>query len=106
MQIKTYNEAKELFENTRKRKLANNTYLVKTANGYGVKLYNTVVVEYLDANRIRLNTGGWYTVTTFQRIRSHIPFAFRELGFDSQRDMPNSIVVDTRDDYPNEARRA
>ena len=59
---------------TRKRKLANNTYLViREDGGFGVRLHDTeVVIHYPD--RVVLNSGGWQTVTTKARMNdySHI----------------------------------
>lgn len=52
----------------RARKLANNTYIVaREDGGIGVRLHDTeVVVHYPD--HIVLNSGGWQTVTTKQRM--------------------------------------
>jgi len=61
-----------MFETTRKRKLGNNTFLVKTDRGFGIKLHQTVVVEYLPTETI-INSGGWQTVTTKQRINNFGP---------------------------------
>jgi len=66
-----YETAKTMYETTRKRKLQNNTYLVKTDNGYGIKLHNTIVVEYLP-DRTILNSGGWKTPTTKNRINEYM----------------------------------
>lgn len=67
-----YKEAKETFETTRRRKLENNTYLTKTEEGYGIRLHNTVVVELLK-DRVILNSGGWKTLTTKDRINGYSP---------------------------------
>lgn len=67
-----FKEAKETFENTRRRKLDNNTYLTKTEEGYGVRLHSTVIVEFLK-DRVRLNSGGWKTLTTKDRMNSFSP---------------------------------
>ena len=69
----TYNELHKLAQ-TRKRKLSNNTYLVvRDDGGYGVKLHDTeVVIHYKD--KIVLNSGGWRTVTTKERMNSFSPF--------------------------------
>ena len=100
--VTCYAEAEAMFKNRRKRKLARNTVLVNTVQGYGIKLYNTVIVEYLDANRIRLNTGGWRTRTTFSRIKDFTAFSISEVGF-TRYTMPDNVVIDTRDlfiEYP------
>ena len=70
--MKTYKEAEAMWENSRKRKLQNNTYLVKTDNGFGIRLHGTIVVEYLP-DRTILNSGGWKTSTTKQRINEYMP---------------------------------
>ena len=72
--MNSYNEAKAMF-NTRKRKLQNNTYLVQTENGFGVKLHDTIVVEYLP-DRTILNSGGWKTTTTKNRINEYMPIGY------------------------------
>ena len=55
------------------KKLGHNTWLVKTQQGYGIKYHHTVVVEFLSSTLIRLNTNGWQTSTTKQRINEYIP---------------------------------
>ena len=64
-----------MYENSRKRKLQNNTYLVKTENGYGIRLHDTIVVEYLP-DRTMLNSGGWKTPTTKKRINEYMPISY------------------------------
>lgn len=65
--MNTYAQFKEL-SLTRKRKLANHTYLViREDGGFGIKLHDTeVVIHY--PTKIVLNSGGWKTVTTKARI--------------------------------------
>lgn len=73
-----YNEAKALFSTARNKSngkpLENNTRLVETTNGYGIKLHNTIVVDIKSNGNYVLNTGGWYTKTTKERINSYFPF--------------------------------
>ena len=45
------------------------TRVVKTDSGVGIKYHRTVVVEYTEAG-IVLNTGGWSTVTTKERMNT------------------------------------
>mgnify|MGYP005828582813 FL=1 len=65
--MNNYSKLKELAK-TRKRKLANNTYLtVREDGGFGIKLHDTeVVIHYPD--RVVLDSGGWLTVTTKARM--------------------------------------
>lgn len=71
---KSYDEAKALYEGRAPRyqgkplKLGNNTFLDETLGAYGVFLHNTCIVEFLSDGAIVLNTGGWQTPTTRDRI--------------------------------------
>ena len=78
--MRTYKELKELSQ-TRKRKLGNNTYLVvRDDGGFGVRLHNTeVVVHYED--RIVLDSGGYKTVTTKERMNKYTPFNIYQKNF-------------------------
>ncbi len=71
-----YQEAEKEFSKARSKekgkKLANNTYLVKTEHGFGVKLHDTIVVEIRPCVYI-LKTGGWLTQTTKERINAFSP---------------------------------
>lgn len=57
------------------RVVARNTWRYRTADGIEhVRLHGTDVVEFLPKGRIRLNSGGWKTVTTKDRINSFSPY--------------------------------
>lgn len=61
----------------RTRKLANNTYL-ETAGAperYAVRLHSANVVTFYRDGRIALDSGGWRTVTTKDRMTRFSPFA-------------------------------
>lgn len=56
------------------KKLENNTYLVRVdADTLGVKLHNTVVVYIRRDGQYQLNSGGWRTSTTKDRINRYGP---------------------------------
>lgn len=56
------------------KKLGNNTYLVRIdAESIGVQLHNTVVVTIHKDGTYTLNSGGWRTVTTKNRINEYCP---------------------------------
>jgi len=78
--MNTYKKLKELSK-TRKRKLANNTYLiVRDDGGFGVRLHDTeVVIHYKD--KIVLNTDGFYTKTTKSRINEFSPFSIYQKNY-------------------------
>lgn len=82
----SYKEAKEMLGNRDSKKLANNTYLVQSlTQGWGplengewgfssdaiaVRLHNTEIVVFHPNGRTTLNTGGWQTPTTRERMRA------------------------------------
>lgn len=43
------------------------TRVIRTADGVGIKYHNTIVVEYL-AKGVKLDSGGYRTLTTKSRI--------------------------------------
>tara|TARA_B110000902_G_C14192459_1_gene544698 strand:- start:487 stop:945 length:459 start_codon:yes stop_codon:yes gene_type:complete len=95
-----YRDFKELSE-TRKRKLGNNTYLVvRDDGGFGVRLHNTeVVIHYED--KIVLDTGGWYSVTTKARMNEYTPFHICQKDYDWYvDDMPyeDNMIIELSDD--------
>jgi len=55
------------------RKLANNTYLRRRENGIAVQLHSTDILLFAPNGNVRVNTGGWNTVTTKDRISRYIP---------------------------------
>ena len=74
----TYKQAAETFSKARNPDAGyclsgRHTRLIKTERGYGVRYVNTVVVEILPGDRYVLNTGGWYTSTTKERISTYGP---------------------------------
>lgn len=55
------------------RKLSNNTYLKRRGEGeIAVRLHSTDILTFYADGRIEVNTGGWNTVTTKDRINSHL----------------------------------
>lgn len=66
-----YAEAKTMWETTRKRKLANNTYLEKDmVDGkeyFAIVLHGTEIIKFYPDKTV-LDSGGWRTVTTKERL--------------------------------------
>ena len=56
-----------------RRKVDNNTYLYPVNDGIAVRLHATNVVVIHPDNTYTLNTGGWRTVTTKDRINKYSP---------------------------------
>lgn len=78
--MNTFKEFLELSK-TRKRKLANNTYLVvRDDGGLGIKLHATEIVIFYN-DRIELNSGGYQTVTTKERMNRFTQFSITQKNF-------------------------
>lgn len=99
----TYLDALGLFSRARDKTagklLRRNTRLVRTVDGFGVKLHNTIVVEILPNGNYVLNTGGWETVTTKARINYYSPATVfqRKFKWFISNNLPfyDSITVDS-----------
>ena len=71
--MKDYTTAQEVLNNRTSRKLENNTYLKRIDdNTIGVLLHGTYVVTYTP-KKVILNSGGWLTPTTKDRINKYNP---------------------------------
>ena len=70
-----YKEANELLIGRcrNSRKLANNTYLHRNGEDICVRLHNTDVVTFKPNGEAILDSGGWKTVTTKERINKYSP---------------------------------
>jgi hypothetical protein len=78
--MKTFKEFLELSK-TRKRKLANNTYLiVRDDGGLGIKLHATEIIVFYN-DRIEFNSGGYQTLTTKERMNRFTPFSITQKNF-------------------------
>jgi hypothetical protein len=69
----TYYDVVERLGKRDRRKLENNTYLLNYGDYIGVRLHQTDVVHYYPDGRIVLNSGGWRTMTTKDRISKFSP---------------------------------
>tara|TARA_Y100000310_G_C20590770_1_gene767861 strand:+ start:211 stop:963 length:753 start_codon:yes stop_codon:yes gene_type:complete len=70
-----YTQANTKLGNRDSRKLQNNTYLQRRESGaIAVLLHATDVVTFNPDGTTVLNSGGWRTVTTKDRINTYLPF--------------------------------
>jgi hypothetical protein len=73
----TYSEAVKMVRGKRnadRRKVGNNTYAEILHDGtVAIKLHNTYVVKINPNGTYTLNSGGWQTVTTKDRINQYSP---------------------------------
>lgn len=59
--------------NAKAVKLANNTYLKQNGAAFEVILHRTAIVVIFPNGAYQLETGGWVTVTTKDRINRYAP---------------------------------
>lgn len=93
-----------------RRKVANNTYLFRAAdNTIHLRLHETdVVVYHPNGGGMTLDTGGWFTVTTKDRINAALPGGFRIYSVKGNwflhrniRDLPDVPFVDRMTLWPD-----
>jgi len=73
----SYTEAAEILGSRDSRKIAHNTYLERLdAETIGVRLHRTYVVRFNANGTTRLDSGGWRTVTTKERMNRYVPAGF------------------------------
>ena len=69
--------------NAKRRKVGNNTYAEILSDGsVAIKLHNTNVVIIYSDNSAILNSGGWQTVTTKDRINQYSPNRVYQRNFE------------------------
>lgn len=62
---------------SKSRKVANNTYLERRGDDIAVRLHQTDVVTFHADGTATLDTGGWLTMTTKERINRYLPAGIR-----------------------------
>lgn len=62
------------------KKIANNTYIVKRDNNLAIRLHQTDVVTFTPNNDMILDSGGWMTATTKDRINNAINEAGKRIN--------------------------
>ena len=77
--MQTYAEAENLLLNkrgqmTHRRTIQNNTRAIRNDDGsVGVQFHETQVVVFFPDGRVKLDTGGWLTMSTRERINRYAP---------------------------------
>lgn len=72
-----YATAKELLKNRDGKKLENNTYLSKGEENIYIRLHDTNIITFLPNGRTILNSGGYKTATTKDRMNKYLPHPFQ-----------------------------
>ena len=78
MEPTSYEDCQEIWKNSKRHKMANNTYLIQyeKADYYAIRLHSTDVMTFDPDGGVTLHTGGWETVTTKERINRYLPEGF------------------------------
>jgi hypothetical protein len=76
----TYESAKEMLRKARKdsKTLCHMTTLREVETGYAIRYHSTDVVIIHEDNTYTLNSGGWYTPTTKDRINEYSPASIHQ----------------------------
>lgn len=73
----TFDELVVLLGNRQSRKLGNNTYAERIdGDTIGIKLHSTYVVTLYRDGSVKLDSGGWHTTITKDRINAFLPYPF------------------------------
>jgi hypothetical protein len=73
---KSYSDLKAFIakgRNKTERRIANNTLVIDKGTHVAIRLHNTDIVEVYPDGTYVLDSGGWHTVTTKQRINTFAP---------------------------------
>ncbi len=78
---KSYQDCEAIFYGSRRRKLANNTTLWASEDCepefFEITLHSTTVFMFYRDGSFELNSGGWKTVTTKERLNRYLPDGWR-----------------------------
>ncbi len=103
-----YQELLEKLGNRESKKIGNNTYLIKLrvnneltgpVVGVAIKYHQTKIVSIYQDGHVFLNTGGWNTVTTQQRINKALREMFRGTYLISKRKQDMIFLQTSRGVY-------
>jgi len=73
--MRNYQEASEVLGNRDSRRLKYATLLVRRGKDIAVKFHSTDIVTYHEDGSITLDSGGWLTRTTRNRMNEFTPFS-------------------------------
>ena len=73
--VYSFHSAESLLQGKASKRIGNNTELDRlTHDSIGVLLHRTYVVVFYRDGKVKLNSGGWQTVTTKDRMNRFSPF--------------------------------
>lgn len=78
----TYQQACDKLRGKQSKKLENNTYLIRVdEKTVAIRLHSTNVVTITEENHYTLNSGGWHTATTKDRLNHYGPVCIHQENF-------------------------
>lgn len=63
-----FEKSRGKLETIKRRKLANNTYLIDNGKRRAIRLHSTDIATEVGPGKLRIDTGGWDTLTTRERL--------------------------------------
>lgn len=93
----TYSAARAFLGDRYSRNAGNNTEVVERGEDIAVRLHSTDVLTFHPDGSVTLNTGGYYTVTTKDRINRFSPWWLTSVY---QRDHEWYVVINRKWDAP------
>jgi hypothetical protein len=73
-------------------KIDNNTYKYDIDNGYKIRLHDTDIITYQNGY-YTLNSGGWYSRTTKERLNKYTPFWIYQKNYEWYIDYDNKTLT-------------
>jgi hypothetical protein len=72
--IRSYGDAVRFLNGAKSRKLGHNTWVEDCGDSVSIFYHQTEIVRYYSTGEIQLDSGGWRSVTTKQRLSACSPF--------------------------------
>lgn len=78
--IYSFHDAETFLQGKESRKIGHNTYVIDRGECIVIRYHSTDIVRYYPDGWIVVDTEGWQTVTTFDRLKQLSPFFFHSEG--------------------------
>lgn len=76
-----YSHFDQLLGKRTTKKLANNTYAIRRDENISIRLHATDIITYFPGGGFQLNSGGYQTATTKERINRFSPIRITQKDF-------------------------
>lgn len=72
--VRSYGDAKAFLGNMIERRIGHNTSVVRDYDSFAIRYHRTNIITFRPDGDVIVNTGGWHTRTTLDRIRYFLPW--------------------------------